>query len=43
LIAKWYLGDPLTNSRMTKWSMDDMSLRKEIFFGTTRRFLVQIF
>jgi len=26
LIAKWYLGGPLTNSRMTKWSMDDMSL-----------------
>jgi len=26
LIAKWYLGGPLTKSRMTKWSMDDMSL-----------------
>ena len=26
LIAKWYLGGPLTNFRMTKWSMDDMSL-----------------
>jgi len=25
LIAKWYLGGPLTNSRRAKWSMDDMS------------------
>jgi len=26
LIAKWYLGGPLTNSLMTRWSMDDVSL-----------------
>ena len=24
---KWYLGDPLTNSRMTQKSMDDVSLK----------------
>jgi len=28
LIAQWYLGGPLTNSRMIKWSMDDMSLSR---------------
>jgi len=26
LIAKWHLGGPLTNSLMTKWSMDEVSL-----------------
>jgi len=26
LIAKWYLGSPLTNSLMTRWSMDDVLL-----------------
>jgi len=26
LIAKWYLGGPLTKSFMTRWSMDDVSL-----------------
>ena len=26
MIAKWYLGGPLTNSCRAKWSMDDMSL-----------------
>ena len=25
-IAKWYLGGPLTNSLMSTWSMDDVSL-----------------
>jgi len=33
---KWYLGDPLTNSRMTKWSMDDMSLEWGRVFITSK-------